>query len=221
MATEDTVFQYIERAISEHRLPPGTRLREIQLAEIFGVTRSLIRKVLTRLVNAKLVEHKPHIGAQVACPSLKDGQDLFATRVLLETEVIKILCETITEQQLQHLRDYLDKEHQAYQQEDTQLGVRLSSGFHKELANLASNQVIAEFLNEIINRTPLVILSQLGQQPVNSCINHEHLAIVDALEQRDVSTACRLTAEHLSHLEKMFVMNNEQQATDLAEIFQS
>lgn len=218
MSSEDTVFQYIEKAISEQRLPPGTRLREVQLAEIFGVSRALIRKVLTRLVNAKLVEHKPHIGAQVACPSIEDGEDLFATRKILEMAVIDQLCQHIDDGQLQSLGQYLQQEQQAYVDGDIQLGIRLSAGFHKQLAQLAGNRVVAGFLDEIINRTPLVMMSRhtAGQ---SGCVNDEHVRIVHALQQGDCEGAKLLMLEHLSQLQKLFTMKQEQLTTDLHQIF--
>ena len=35
--SEDDVLRQIEQAVIDHRLPPGTKLKEIQLAEVFGV----------------------------------------------------------------------------------------------------------------------------------------------------------------------------------------
>jgi len=219
MSSEETVFQYIKNAIIENRLPPGTRLREQKLAEIFGVKRGLVRKVLAALINEKLVDHQQNIGAQVAIPSLKDGQDLFATRQIMEQAVIQNLCQSITDKQITFLRKCLKKEQWAYQQGDHKKGLSLSIKFHKELARLTGNRVLEEFLNEIINRTPLVILSQLGKNPPNSCINHEHIDIVEALAQRDSSAAINLMKQHLSHLENMFSIRPEQITPNLSEVF--
>ncbi len=219
MTQEETVYQYIEKAILEHRLLPGTRLREVQLAEIFGVKRGLIRKVLTRLTHAKLVDHQPNAGAQVACPSIEDAQDLFYTRQVLESAVIKILCERITPQQIEYLRGLLQKEHDAYQQQNPQLGVRLSAGFHRELVQLCGNRVLAEFINEIVNRTPFVIMSHQGDAGTNVCINHEHRDIVDALEAADFTRADTLMRQHLAHMQKMFHSHPAPNETPLEEVF--
>ncbi len=219
MTQEETVFQYIKKAIIENRLPPGTRLRELKLAEIFSVKRGLIRKVLTRLTNEKLVDHQQNIGAQVAIPSLKDGQDLFSTRQILEQAVMRILCQKITDIEVRYLQKYLQKEQLAYQQGNHKLSLRWSIDFHKELAKLTGNSVIEEFLIEIINRTPLVILSQLGEDPAHSCVNHEHTEIIEALSRRDSESAVRLMNQHLSHLEKMFSMKPQKATTNLEEVF--
>jgi len=222
MTQEETVFRTIEKAILEQRLPPGTRLREVQLAAIFDVKRGMIRKVLSHLTNRKLVDHKPHSGAQVSCPSLEDAKDLFATRQLLENSVIKTLCQKLTKEQVMALRDHIKQEKLAYLSSDTQKGVRLSAGFHKLLAEFAGNQIIAEFLNDIINRTPLVMLDQsalhLSGQPAKGCLNHDHSEIINALELNNYKKAAKLMRQHLCELEYMFNVKTQENSLDLSEI---
>lgn len=219
MKQEERIFKSIEQAITEHRLTPGTRLREAHLAEIFGVKRGLIRKVLSKLAHNKLIEHLPNIGAQVAQPSAQEGRELFATRRILEKSVIATLSQGITAEQLHQLNTLLQEEQKAYDNGNNKLGVRLSAGFHKLLAELAGNRVTEEFLVEIINRTPLVIISSLGQHPPNACVNHEHKDIVNALLIKDSEKAIQLMDEHLSHLEKMFNIEAAKPLMDLSEIF--
>lgn len=220
MSPEQTVYQYIEKAILENRMPPGTRLRELQLAEIFGVKRGMIRKVLTQLTNARLVDHIPHVGAQVACPSLKDGQDLFATRVILEKAIVGQLSKTLDKQQAKQLRQHLQQEKQAYQIGDMQKGVRLSAEFHRLLSEMTGNQVLQEFLQDILNRTPLVMMSLSEIDANRGCINHDHEHLLDAMVKGDEDKAIAIMEQHLLELEQMFSSKAEQPPKDLAEIFQ-
>ncbi len=220
MKQEETVYQYIEKAILENRMPPGTRLREVHLADIFGVKRGLIRKVLSRLTSAKLVDHIPNVGAQVACPSLKDGQDLFATRQILEQAVVRQLCDSLTPSQIGSLRDFVVREQEAYQGGDTQKGVGLSARFHRQLAELTGNRVLLEFLQDILNRTPLVMMSLSQPDSTRACINHDHRNILDALEAGDCLKAVDIMQQHLQQLEGMFSVHKTEPTIDLEKIFQ-
>ncbi len=221
MTDEERIYQSIEQAIGEHRLTPGTRLREKHLAEIYGVKRGTIRKVLSRLTHSKIVEHLPNIGARVARPDLKTGSDLFATRQVLERAVIKQLCEHITGQQLKQLEDYLEQEEHAYRHGDNHQGVRLSAGFHKLLAQIAGNRVTEEFLDEIINRSPLILIARLGQHPPNGCVNQEHRQLVKALAAKDCAEAMQIMEQHLSHLQNLFNTEATEPSTDLATILRT
>jgi DNA-binding GntR family transcriptional regulator len=216
--SEDEVLRHIEQAVLDHRLVPGTKLKEVQLANLFGVKRGLIRKVLTRLAHSRLVEQTPNRGATVARPSVKEGRDLFATRRVIESAILQTLIATISEEDLQRLRDLLQDEQQAYQQNDSAHALTLSVDFHRQLARMAGNEVLETYLNDIIRRTPLVILAHLGDDNENRCRNHEHEAIVEAIARRDVDAAVAVMNEHLLQIESKIQPKPEPRNTDLASL---
>ncbi|CAD7846948.1 MAG: Transcriptional regulator, GntR family [Olavius algarvensis Gamma 3 endosymbiont] len=214
--SEDEVLRQIEQAVLDHRLPPGTKLKEMQLATLFGVKRGLIRKVLTRLAHCRLVDQTPNRGATVAKPSVKEGQDMFAARRAIESAILETLIARVDRRMIKHLRKLLEREHRAYQRNDSEKALALSVDFHRQLAALAGNSVLDEYLNDIIRRTPLVILTHLGDDDQNRCRNQEHAAIVDALEQGNVKKAVKVMHRHLLHIENKIRHKPESRQTDLA-----
>jgi len=219
--SEDEVMRRIEQAVLEHRLAPGTKLKEVQLANLFGVKRGLIRKVLTRLAYSKLVEQTPNRGATVASPSVKEGQDLFAARRAIESAILETLIARVDDNDLQQLDVMLRREQQAYLHGDTAQALALSVDFHRELARMAGNSVLEAYLNDIIRRTPLVILAHLGADEDNRCRNQEHEAIVDAIARRDVPTAVAVMNQHLLQIESKIQHKPSQQDTDLATLLRT
>ena len=216
--SEDDVLRQIEQAVIDHRLPPGTKLKEVQLAEVFGVKRGTIRKVLSRLAYSRLVDQLPNRGASVAKPSVKEGRDLFATRRAIEGAIIQILTPNIDQSGVQNLRRMLDQEQDAYQQGNSKLALSLSVDFHRQLAKMCGNSVLQEYLNDIIRRTPLVILTHLSADPQNRCRNQDHEAIVDAIESGDVNRAVEIMNQHLLHIENRIEHKSEEVQPDLATI---
>ncbi len=214
--SEDEVLRQIEQAVIDHRLPPGTKLREVHLAEVFGVKRGTIRKVLARLAYSRLVDQLPNRGASVAKPSAKEGRDLFATRRAIEGAIIETLTPQIEKTDIQRLRQLLDQEQNAYAQGDSKLALSLSVDFHRELAKMSGNSVLQEYLNDIIRRTPLVILTHLRTDPQNRCRNQEHEAIVDAIENGDARKAVEIMNQHLLHIENRIEHKSDEILPDLA-----
>jgi DNA-binding GntR family transcriptional regulator len=214
--SENEVLRRIEQAVLDHRLAPGTKLKEVQLANLFGVKRGLIRKVLTRLAHSSLVEQTPNRGATVAKPSVKEGQDLFATRRVIESAVLETLIARIEDQDLEQLNEMLHREQQAYRAGDSAQALALSVDFHRELARMAGNSVLETYLTDIIRRTPLVILAHLGDDEDNRCRNHEHEIIVDAIGRRDIKTAVEVMNQHLLQIESKIQHKPEKQHLDLA-----
>lgn len=219
--SEEDVLRQIEQAVLDHRLPPGTKLKEVQLAEVFGVKRGTIRKVLTRLANSRLVIQQPNRGASVAKPSADEGRDLFATRRVMEAAIVETLVEKRDDNLVCQLRKMLKQEQQAYQQDDSKQALALSVDFHRQLAIMAGNSVMQEFLNDIIRRTPLVILTHLGSDSENRCRNQEHEAIVEAIANGDAKKAREIMNEHLLHLENQISDEPDPQQPDLASLLLS
>jgi DNA-binding GntR family transcriptional regulator len=215
---EEEVLREIEQAVLDHRLPPGTKLKEVQLANLFGVKRGLIRKVLVRLAHSRLVDQTPNRGATVARPSVQEGQDLFATRRVLESAILESLANKMNSDVISQLRKMLDLEQKAYNKHDSEKALTLSVDFHRQLANLAGNSVLEEYLNDIIRRTPLVILTHLGDDEQNRCRNQEHEAIVDALESGDTKKAIKVMNQHLMHIESKIQHKPEPMKNDLASL---
>jgi len=218
MTTEESIYKSIEKAIVKHQLAPGTRLQEVKLSKIYNVKRGLIRKVLTRLSHTKLVQIKTNIGAQVASPTLKEGHDLFATRHILEKAVIQQLCHHTNEKHIAFLEQYVETEELKYQQGLFDEAKQLSANFHLELAKLTENQVLIEFINNILNRTPLVMLKYAHKHPDKSCINDEHKRIVEAIKNKDEPLAMQLMEHHIEHISLSFKEQQHQPSDNLSEV---
>src|SRR4051812_46786080 len=71
-AEDEAVYQAILHALLEGKLKAGAKLAEPPLAEIFGVSRERIRKVLHRLGAERRLEMIPKPGARVPRPTPDD-----------------------------------------------------------------------------------------------------------------------------------------------------
>jgi DNA-binding GntR family transcriptional regulator len=216
---DDLVCATIHEAVLDHRLPPGTKLKEIALAELFGVTRSVIRRSLARLAHLRLVELRPNRGAVVASPTAAEARDLFAARRAIEAAVVASLAANVTREQLRELRAMTRAEREAYAAGDARRGLKLSVEFHRVLARMAGNAVLAEFLDQLVARTPLVVLAHRGPAMGNACSIDEHSQVVDALADGDAPRAVATMAAHLDALlARLDLERTARRETDLGEL---
>src|SRR5258706_6480488 len=91
------IVDSITAAIVERRLMPGTKLAEQKIADIFEVSRTLVRQALNQLSRDRLVTLEPARGAFVAQPSVAEAQQVFEVRKMLESAMVRQLCPTITD----------------------------------------------------------------------------------------------------------------------------
>lgn len=199
-SVDDRIHATIHEAVLDHRLPPGTRLGEVALAELFGVTRAVIRKVLTRLAHTRLVDLRPNRGAVVASPTAEEARQLFAARSAIESVIVASLARSVTREQVRELKAMTRAERAAYDTGDSRQGLKLSVEFHRVLARMAGNAVLVEFLDQLVARTPLVILAHKGPASDNACSIDEHSEVVDALAAGDGARAVATMAAHLDAL---------------------
>ena len=73
----------IGRAIVDDEFKPGQKLREIDLAQSFGVSRASVREALRMVESEGLVTILPQRGAQVTALSVEEVQDVFDIRANL------------------------------------------------------------------------------------------------------------------------------------------
>ena len=204
----------------DHRLEPGTKLKELALAEAFGVNRGLVRKVLARLAYAKLIELRPNRGATVARPSVDESRDLFAARRAVEGAIVDTLARRVTSAQARRLRTMAVQERDAYDRGEARKGLKMSLEFHRELATMAGNRVLGEMLDHLIARTPLVVLAFRSATRDNLCSNDEHGDIVEAIAAGNAAGAVAAMARHLQNLEDQLDLSvHGEPKTDLARLF--
>ena len=216
--TADAIHTEIFDAIVEQRLPPGTKLGEKALCEIFGVSRTLIRRVLQRLANEHMVASQPHRGACVARPSVEEAREVFEARRALEAHVIDRLAGGLTLADGGRLRRHLAQERQAHAAGDRRRLIRVSGEFHLLLAELAGNRAIARFLRELVSRTSLIIA--LYEAPGASCCSlGDHTEIIEALVSGRAQVADRAMCAHLLSIEQRLRLDRLPERTvDLQEV---
>lgn len=202
----DRIADSITQAIVERRLMPGTKLAEQQIADIFQVSRTLVRQALNQLSRDRLVTLEPARGAFVAQPSVEEARQVFEVRKMLEAAMIGQLAATITKAQIAQLRAHLKAEREAVAHTDVSGRTRLLADFHVILARMQGNEVLAQLLTDLLSRSSLIALMyQSSHSAAESQAEHE--AIVDALERGDKKAALKLLEAHLGNVEANLRLN--------------
>jgi DNA-binding GntR family transcriptional regulator len=218
---EDEIYRRIYAAVLDHRLQPGTKLKEVALADVFGANRNVIRKVLTRLAYNRLVALRPNRGAVVASPSVEESRDLFAARRAVEAAIVDAVTRKIAPPEAKALRALTASELDAYRRGELRKALKLSLKFHQQLAAIAGNGVLAEFLDQLIARTPLVVLAYRGRGTDTTCSIDEHSHIVDAIVGGDAAKAVAAMSLHLQNLEgQLDLSDSAELPTDLGTLLE-
>jgi DNA-binding GntR family transcriptional regulator len=190
-------------AIIDRRLTPGTKLSEADVGALFEVSRTIARSALQMLTFEGLVRTERNRGAFVANPSPEEARQVFASRRLIEPGIAITACERIDAARIEEFRTQLDQEglYIAARGPDARRAeIKASGDFHLLLANVAGNQILLRFMEELVARSSLVI-ALYGRSGASACGHSEHREIVDALEAGDVKQTVDLIVHHIDHIE--------------------
>jgi DNA-binding GntR family transcriptional regulator len=208
----------LSQAIIDHRIPPGSPLQEDALASAFGVSRTIVRKVLQRLSHERLVDLVPNKGAAVAKPSAEEARQVFDARRAVERILIERVVALYDEKGIDALAALVATEKAAFDAGNKSLRLKLSGDFHRALAGLAGNAVLAGFLGELVSRTSLIIALYESPGAV-PCSHTEHMEIVDALKRHDARKAAQYMDHHLQHIEAQIELSDSFARVDFKSLF--
>jgi DNA-binding GntR family transcriptional regulator len=205
MTTQNEIAHRVVESILAQQLAPGARLGEQELADLFEVSRTMVREALMQLQARGFVEVRPRRGWYVVEPSVDEARDAFAARRIVESGILSQPDAAPAEgRSLQSvalaLRRHIDQERQAIQGTNTATRAFLLADFHVCLAENLGHRLLCDVLRDLTARTTLAAtLYQSTHDARQSC--DEHAAIVEALEVGDLPLARERMLAHIGHVE--------------------
>ncbi|MBU4684691.1 GntR family transcriptional regulator [Cedecea davisae] len=196
---EAFIWQSLMTAMVEHQLPPGSKLPEEALAEVFGISRTGIRKVLTRLATVQMITMLPGRGAFVAMPDVEESKAIFQTRAVIECANLSHVLEHIQAPHLAALRKITQQEEKAHREGDGPGAIRLSAAFHIQLQAISGNAVLTEMVTGLTHRSSLVIAAW-GAPWQRGCRCDDHENLIDLLRNKALEPLTLAMQHHFEHI---------------------
>ena len=207
---ETPVAQRIRQLILDGALPPGTRLAEAAVAERLGVSRTPVRNALPALATEGLLEPAGARGYAVRAFSPLDSFRATELRCVLEGYAARqIAAEGAPPALMAELRDCLAQGDRIFAkgyivvEEDEDAYARMNQRFHNLIVGAANNALLRDLVHRVY-AVPFVDPGVLAFNrvspddmfPILVAGNHQHHAIVDAIEARQPDLAETIMRGH-------------------------
>ncbi|WP_279482480.1 GntR family transcriptional regulator [Aureimonas sp. SK2] len=198
-ASWQPIYDGVLNAIARHRLGPGAKLVEEEIAEIYGVSRTVVRAALQGLARDGVVILQRNKGARVAHPRPDEAREIFEARAVVEPPLAALAATRMGPGDAEGLRASIEAEHGALHADNPREAVFHSAEFHRHIARLSGQSVLAAIVDGLLSRSSLVI-ALYWRQPTTLCDNAAHLALLDALARGAPSEASDLMRRHIEAL---------------------
>ncbi|MGH3252666.1 MAG: GntR family transcriptional regulator [Trebonia sp.] len=176
----------------------GERLREEELAQVAGVSRTPIREALRRLDAEGLVEFQPNRGASVTAWNEQELDDLYEARALIEGYAAGKAAARISPESLDRLTD-LSREMRELDpgSETADEMTRLNSEFHRIITAAGGNSHIESFVRGITDAALVYRTFRQYTPDRLMASKFHHDEIVAALRARDGAWASAMIQAHI------------------------
>lgn len=196
----DAAYAIIRKGILESRWQAGSHLREQELADLTGFSRTPVREALRRLEAEGLVTLVPNLGARVNDWGISDLDEIFGLRSLLESYAVLEASTRITGEQineLERLCEAMEAVVADWPSVDHGRLSLLNDRFHGILLDAADNRRLRQLLKQVVEM-PLVLrtFARYSHRDLTRSMSH-HREIVEALRAGDGSWAAAVMKAHV------------------------
>jgi DNA-binding GntR family transcriptional regulator len=190
------VAESLRELILSGEMPPGSRIRQEELAERFGLSRIPVREALRRLESDGLVMLVPNSSAWVAKIDMAECIEVYKIRERLESLAVSEAVPNMSDEHVTMLGDLVARMEASH---DTEEFLRLDREFHLASYRPAEMQQLYAIVERFWNTTQhyrRAFTRLVGKE--GSWVTHtEHRLILDAFRRRDAEGAGHVVFEHI------------------------
>lgn len=195
----EAAYGVIRAGILSGEFARGQRLREEELAERVGVSRTPVREALRRLDAEGLIDFTPNRGARVTAWSERELEDLYEARALLEGYGARLAAMRITGEELDHLAMVAAKM-AALAESDPKPAdelTALNGEFHRAIVIASRNSQLDSLVRGLMD-VPLIYRTFQRYSPERMRASQfHHNELVDALRAKDGEWAEAVMRAHI------------------------
>ena len=191
----EAAYERIKASIIRCELQPGQQVTEEQLAGQYGVSRGSIRPALKRLYQEQFIQLATRNRYFVAPITLKDANDVFEMRLLVEPHAARQAAGRIDAATLDRLRELSAVHYIPGDADSAEAFVRANTEFHVTIARATGNALLGEFVTTLLDREERInrLAHLIGDR--NRDARNEHRDLVEALEARDGERAATVMTD--------------------------
>lgn len=199
----DEAARSLREAILIGKIPPGTRLRQVQVATDLGISRTPLREALMKLEQEGLIELLPRGGVRVALLNLDEAVELYDIREVLDGLAARLAAGRISERGLRNLERHLKRMEECLTHQDAHSWFVAHVAFHDEIFRVSTNsrlQTLSSVVRLSIQRFHPILLTTPNRL---ADAYREHREIFEAIRAHDPEAAERVARAHIAHAKEI------------------
>lgn len=200
----DEVTEKLRDAILSGEYFPNERLVEDDLAIKFQTSRTPVRQAIRSLANVGLIKIMPNKGAVVAEIDVEEIKDIYVVRANLEGLASKLAAKNIPDEVIPNMEEMIKEMESSIIKGDKNSFEKWNMEFHTTIYRYCQNKLLSGMIRDLLDRSVLFRRSSWESQRHLKLVMKSHRELLNAIIERDVDKAQRITEEHT----KLFINNS-------------
>ena len=193
----DIAYTTIKDDIISCALQPGEEISEGSLVARYGMSKAPIRSAMMRLRQEGLIVSRGRQGNAVSPVTLRDIQEIFQLRLVLEVTAVRLAAGKVDAARLRALNEAAHATHPADDEAGEAAYLRANREFHRYVAESTGNQRLVTLVVGLMEQHERIVHLGLAMQRREHEFHHFHDDLVDALIEGDGERAAELTERAL------------------------
>lgn len=197
----EKVYESLKEAIIKGNLNPGERLLVLELADHYSISQAPIREAFERLKQEELIISRPNKGAMVSDVDIKEIEDLYELRALIEGFAVTRTMENLNEAQIEYLIDLYSKMKIAAKDNNLYKLIELDVKFHGFFYENCGNSVVLRTWENM--RTKIMRFTAKTNRvyfPNLLEVADTHIPLIKVIESGDIEKTKKLFIEHMKEI---------------------
>lgn len=196
-------YDLLRREIVSCRIMPGARFTEPEMMERFDLGKASLRIALQRLTENGIVASIPRHGYRVAPVTVRDVEEVFALRVVLEPLAARLAAGKVNRPQLERLEKACRGQMPGDVGNQIDFFLEANRSFHMAIAVASGNGRLCRALSGLLDEMTRLVALGFGVQRVRPNIENDHALMIEHLVANDADAAEEVARRHVETFREM------------------
>ena len=194
------IANLLERAILEGRYRPGERLREVELANRLGVSRTPLREAFYALETRGLIQIQPRRGAFVKSVTIEEMEELLTVRVSLDGLATFLAAENAEAADIEELKKVHKSQRHAFRKRDDSAFHALGQEFHNLIYAASGNPKLISIYRSLRIDAALYPVADILLPGESEKSLNDHSELLAAIDSRNAGKAREIAERHIHRI---------------------
>lgn len=200
MNKTERIYKKLLNDIIKGRLYQGQRLIENELIDLYKISKTPLREALRKLEKIGLVKYNVNCGYLVKRILLKDAEEIYDLREIIDCLSVRKIIEDITEEKIKKLKDIISDMESCIRDNEKEKYIKLDKYLHKVLNKLSNNERLFEIAENLNYQVSMLLKTsiELPGRGIKKSFK-EHIEIFNAILNKDSKKAEELVKKHMKN----------------------